>query len=207
MTPLTLFGLAAIALSLLIGVLAKRGVLAGIDDPLMRVGAMVPDVTPGWVISMWRGLTHLGDPAVRTGVAIIAFAVIIGRRTTAYGAMYLLVVLAGMLGYTGMKHAYARSRPHVTNWLTSPTDPSYPSGHAGGAMLVLLLTAMLLGGRGYVGAAVLLAMLIGLSRIAMGVHWPSDVLGGWLFGGGASMVGYGILMRFGGIIPPAISGV
>jgi membrane-associated phospholipid phosphatase len=201
LTRLTFFGLAAIALSLLIGLLAKRGALAGVDDPLMRAGAMVPGVTPGWVIGMWKGLTHLGDPAVRTVVAIVAFAVIIGRRTTAYGAMYLLVVTAGVLGYTGLKHLYARPRPHLTTWLTSPTDPSFPSGHAAGAMLVLLLAAMLLGGRGYIGGAVVLAILIGLSRIAMGVHWPSDVIGGWLFGGGVAMVGYGILMRFGGGIP------
>jgi membrane-associated phospholipid phosphatase len=206
-TRLTVVGLVAVAVSLLIGVLAKRGVLAGFDEPVMRAGAMVPDVTPGWVIGMWKGLTHLGDPAVRTVVAIIAFAVIIGRRTTAYGGMYLLVVGAGVLGYTGLKHLYARPRPHLTAWLTSPTDPSYPSGHAGGAMLVLLLAAMLLGGRGLICAAVVLALLIGLSRIAMGVHWPSDVLGGWLFGSGVAMVGYGILMRFGGVIPPAISGV
>jgi membrane-associated phospholipid phosphatase len=201
LTRLTFFGLAAIALSLLIGVLAKRGALAGVDDPLMRAGAMVPGVTPGWVIGMWKGLTHLGDPAVRTVVAIVAFAVIIGRRTTAYGAMYLLVVTAGVLGYTGLKHLYARPRPHLTTWLTSPTDPSFPSGHAAGAMLVLLLAAMLLGGRGYIGGAVVLAILIGLSRIAMGVHWPSDVIGGWLFGGGVAMVGYVLLMRFGGGIP------
>jgi membrane-associated phospholipid phosphatase len=207
MTRVTLFGLIAIALSLLIGVLAKRGTFAGADESLMRAGAMVPGVTPGWVIAMWRGLTHMGDPAVRTVIAIIAFAVIIGRRTTAYGGVYLLVVTAGVLGYTGLKHAYARPRPHLTTWLTSPTDPSYPSGHAGGAMLVLVLAAMLLGGRGWIAAAVMLAILIGLSRIAMGVHWPSDVVGGWLFGGGCAMVGYGILMRFGGVIPPAISGV
>jgi membrane-associated phospholipid phosphatase len=207
LTDLTLVGIVAITVSLLIGVLAKRGLLAGIDDRLMRAGAMVPDVTPAWVISMWKALTHLGDPAVRTVVAIIAFAVIIGRRTTAYGAMYLLVVTAGVLGYTGLKHLYARPRPLLTTWLTSPTDPSYPSGHAAGAMLVLLLAAMLLGGRGLVCAAVVLALLIGLSRIAMGVHWPSDVLGGWLFGSGVAMVGYGILMRFGGVIPPVISGV
>jgi membrane-associated phospholipid phosphatase len=204
-TRLSLFGLTAITLSLLIGVLAKRGVLAGFDDPLMRAGAMVPGVTPGWVIVLWRTLTHLGDPAVRTGVAIIAFAVIIGRRTTAYGGMYLLVVGIGVLGYTGLKHAFARPRPHLTTWLTSPTDPSFPSGHAGGAMLVLLLAAMLLGGRGLVCAAVGLALLIGLSRIAMGVHWPSDVIGGWLFGGGVAMVGYGILLRFGSVVPAAVT--
>jgi membrane-associated phospholipid phosphatase len=201
MTRLTLLGLFAIALSLLVGALAKRGVLAGLDDPLMRAGAMVPGVTPAWVIAGWKLLTHMGDPAVRTVIAIIAFAIIIGRRTTAYGGMYLLVVGAGVLGYTGLKHAYARPRPHLTAWLTSPTDPSFPSGHAAGAMLVLLLAAMLLGGRGYIGAAVALAVLIGLSRIAMGVHWPSDVVGGWLFGSGVAMVGYGILMRFHGTMP------
>ncbi len=204
MTRLTMIGIVAVALSLVLGMLAKRGVLAVIDDPLMRAGAMVPGVTPAWVIGTWRLLTHLGDPAVRTVIAIVAFAVMIGRRTTAYGGMYLLVVGAGVLGYTGMKHAFDRPRPQLTMWLTSPTDPSFPSGHAGGAMLVLLLAAMLLGGRGLVCSAIVFAVLIGLSRVAMGVHWPSDVIGGWLFGSGVAMIGYGLLLRFGAVSPTAV---
>ena len=204
MKPITIIGLLAIAISLVIGMLAKRGALTGIDEPIMRAGAMVPGQTPAWAIGVAQGFTHLGDPAVRTAIAIIAFAILIGRRTTAYGGMYLLVVGVGVLGYTIMKHSFDRTRPHLTTWLTSPTDPSFPSGHAGGAMLVLVLAAMLLGGRGLICGAVVLAVLIGLSRIAMGVHWPSDVVGGWLFGGGVALIGYTILLRFGTAIPASL---
>ncbi len=193
MTRLTGLGIAAIVFSLLIGLMANRGMLARYDDPVMRAGAMVEGQTPVWAITAARSVTHLGDPVARTLIAIIAFALMVARRSAVSGGLYLLVVGLGVLAYTGLKQAYARPRPHLTTWLTGPVDPSFPSGHAGGAMLVLLLAAMLLGGRGLIPVAVGVALLIGLSRVAMGVHWPSDVVGGWLFGGGVAMIGYAMI--------------
>jgi len=64
---------------------------------------------------------------------------------------------------------------------------SFPSGHSAGSMIFFLTLALLLFHRGRwrhlaVAAAVAASLLVGISRVMLGVHWPSDVVGGWAFG-------------------------
>ncbi len=195
MNPLLLIGVAALLLSLLVGIAGTRGMLVRADVPLMQAGAMVVGETPAWAIAGARLFTRMGDPGVRSVIVIGMAAFLIGRQNLRIAGLYVVTCFVTIAGYTIAKRAYMRPRPRLTPWLAGPTDPSFPSGHAAGAAVVLILAALLIEQRGLVPTAFALVIGIGLSRIAMGVHWPSDVLGGWLFGGGAAMIGYALAMR------------
>jgi undecaprenyl-diphosphatase len=107
-------------------------------------------------------------------------------------ALLLLIGWAGAEGLSnGLKLLFSRPRPDLVPHAVEVTTASLPSGHALLAMAMYLSFAALIPGatsarpvRLYLlVVAVLLALLIGASRIYLGVHWPSDVLAGWAIGG------------------------
>ena len=104
------------------------------------------------------------------------------------GAIQLTgITLTGRLLVELLKDWTARVRPDAMGHLVPVDSLAFPSGHAANATLVWLCLALLLprGARSRafaVWAAVWLALAVGLSRIMLGVHWPSDVIGGWAFG-------------------------
>ena len=89
-----------------------------------------------------------------------------------------------------LKALFARERPEIVPHLVEVHSLSFPSGHSMNSAIVYLTLAVLIA-RGYeerrtrsfvIGAAALLVLLIGVTRIYLGVHYPSDVLGGWTVG-------------------------
>ena len=102
------------------------------------------------------------------------------------------------IGSTLMKDAFGRPRPDVAPHLDVVTSMSYPSGHAVNAVAILLLAAALIpkrNRRAWVAGAALLALMIGLSRVMLNVHWTSDVVGGWLFGLAFALFGIGFVRK------------
>ncbi|MFF7198091.1 phosphatase PAP2 family protein [Streptomyces sp. NPDC008079] len=102
----------------------------------------------------------------------------------------LVVLLAGQAVRTLLVMALHRARPPAADWATHASGYSFPSGHtASSAMAAGLLAWGLLRwrpgrtGRLLTALCALVALAVGCTRVYLGVHWPTDVVGGWLFAG------------------------
>lgn len=134
-----------------------------------------------------RVFTFFGEPTVLIGVGFVVAAWIWWQRSGRLALMLLLVILIGRGLSEVQKYLVARARPGLEPHLVVVRTPSFPSGHATSSMIFYLSLALALtiGARWHrlaITGAVLLSLLIGVSRVLLGVHWPSDVIGGWSFG-------------------------
>jgi len=134
-----------------------------------------------------RALTFLGEPTVLIGAGIICASWLWWRGRRRLAAALVLIVLIGRGLSEAQKYWIARVRPDLEQHLVVVKTSSFPSGHATSSMifyltLALALTAETRWHRVAAAGAILLSLLIGVSRVMLGVHWPSDVIGGWAFG-------------------------
>jgi undecaprenyl-diphosphatase len=134
-----------------------------------------------------RLLTTLGDPTVLIGAGVIAavWLWIAGHRHLPWVLTAIILVGRGLS--EAQKYWIARARPELEPHLVIVKTSSFPSGHAASSMIFYTTLALILTTgtrwRGPAAAvAILLSLLIGTSRVMLGVHWPSDVIGGWSFG-------------------------
>lgn len=157
---------------------------------MREAGDPADPVGPAWLQQVATDITSLGGFTVLTLlVAMVSGFLLLHRRGTA--AMLLLATsISAALASTGLKLLVDRPRPDVALHLVGVTSPSFPSGHALLSATIYLTLGALLARefpapvlrRYFLGVAGLITALVGLSRIYLGVHWPSDVLAGWCAG-------------------------
>ena len=184
--------LAAVALTSM-GLFLGLGATSG-SDAVTRFDHVVRDAVharalPALTWSM-RQATQLGSTLVVTAVSVFAFIVFLLRRRVR--AAILLAVDMGVALFLNsfLKDVFHRHRPDPFFGITAPNSFSYPSGHALFAVCCYGMLAVLVAARltnravkaATLLAGMILATAIGFSRIYLGVHYPSDVLGGWAFG-------------------------
>jgi undecaprenyl-diphosphatase len=142
--------------------------------------------------SIFYGLTVLANTGVVVALTTATTVYLLVRRRFAEAVLVVVTVGGGQLIGTLLKLVVARSRPPLSGALIGlPPSYAFPSGHALAAVLLygvvafLLVRAERLAWQRAVTAALaaLLAVAIGASRVYLGVHWPTDVLGSWLLGG------------------------
>jgi len=145
---------------------------------------------PEWVEEAALEITAIGGyPLVTLSVAAVIGLLLVTKR---YGpALYVfLSVTSGALVSTLMKLYFERPRPDLVEHLDMVHTPSFPSGHALITTVAYLTLAALVMRffedwrvRAYVlFVAVFVALIVGISRIYLGVHWPTDVAAGWALG-------------------------
>jgi membrane-associated phospholipid phosphatase len=150
----------------------------GADIPLHRALRLAGATAPNVVL-----LTDLGGLAVMGPLALATLVLLLWLRRGADALWLALTIVSGRLAVEGLKLVMMRPRPPRLDWLEIVKSWSFPSSHSAGTMMTCLALALLFGrSRLAMAAALLAALSIGWTRVALAVHWPSDVLAGWGFG-------------------------
>lgn len=145
---------------------------------------------PWWMGEVMRDLTALGSPLILGLLTFVTMGyLVVSRRPHAAWLVTLSAAGGGWLNFA-LKEWYDRPRPVVVPSLTVVSGLSFPSGHAQIATIVFLTVASVMARlattparRVYIlSTALLLSLLVGISRVALGVHYPTDVLAGWMVG-------------------------
>lgn len=138
-------------------------------------------------VAVLRAITALGDTTTLVGVAALASAWLLVRRRP-WVAAHVVVTAAGggVLGVV-VKELVGRLRPLVDVEVATASGPSFPSGHTLGStvtygVLLLVFASVPRGRTALTGLVVSIVVAVGLTRVALGVHYATDVLGGWLLG-------------------------
>lgn len=145
---------------------------------------------PVWLRQTMLDITTLGSATMLTLVIIGSAGFMAMKKAYRIALILLGAMISGSGAVVLLKGFFVRPRPTLVDHLVIEHSASFPSGHAANSAIVYLTIAALfmriepdLRTRLFVlCAAILLTLAIGISRVALGVHWPSDVLAGWMFG-------------------------
>ncbi|WP_421739132.1 phosphatase PAP2 family protein [Caulobacter sp.] len=172
-----------------------RAIDLAILDALRQPGRPHELVGPDWLHVAAIDITSLGSLAVLSLLILLAFAVLACLRRWSEGLMLLIGAGGGVTISQGLKALFSRERPDMAYRAVEAVNASFPSGHAMMSAVVFLtlgaLAARFTDRRRLkalaLGAAVFLSLLVGFTRIYLGVHWASDVLAGWCVGAAWAM--------------------
>lgn len=152
-------------------------------DPTRIIG-------PWWTQEVARDVSALGSAVTLITMTVLVLGYLLLRRGYAAAALVVVATLGGYGLSAALKNAFARERPSVVPHLSHVTSESFPSGHSMLASVVYLTLGALLAQVAtrrrekiyFIQAALFLSAMIGVSRVLLGVHYPTDVVAGWSAG-------------------------
>ena len=161
----------------------------------MRPGSMADPWGPGWLEEAALDLTALGGIAVLTLFALVVVGFLVLQRKRLSALLLVLGLAGGVALSEGLKALFGRERPPETLQAVETLNASFPSGHSLlSAVFYLSIGVMLTRAfpqrrfKAYViGVAVLLTLIVGLTRVYLAAHWATDVLAGWSVGAAWAM--------------------
>lgn len=153
-------------------------------------------IGPWWLTTAATDVTSLGSISVLSIIVLLVFGLIVSLRRPREAIVLLAASAGGMALTTLLKDVFQRDRPPLALHLAPAINASFPSGHATLSATIYLTLGALIAHfarrrrvRIYaLSAAVVLTIVVGCSRIYLGVHWPTDVLAGWCVGSAWALV-------------------
>lgn len=145
---------------------------------------------PRWLRQAMVDLTALGGGPFLTLLTVATAGFLVAARKWGMAVFVVLAIAGGGLAGNLLKWIFVRARPDLVPHLVSVDSASFPSAHAMNSAVTFLTLGVLLGRtqkdrrlKAYLmGIAIFLTLLVGFSRVYLGVHWPTDVIAGWAVG-------------------------
>lgn len=158
---------------------------------------------PPWAQEVGRDITALGGYALITILVIVVTGYLLMLRKRGAAAFLLVAIVGGTIASSVLKDWFQRARPDIVPHATEVFTTSFPSGHSTVSAVAYLSMAALLTRvepnsriRAYImTVALLLTLMVGVSRVYLGVHWPTDVLAGWSIGSAWAILCWSIALR------------
>jgi undecaprenyl-diphosphatase len=186
--------------------LVDSGRTGGFDDPgllFWRTGSGLVPKGPKWLLEAVRDVTALGGVVLRNLFAIGAVVALLFLRLRREAVLLVLTVAGAWLVEGAIKGLVGRPRPQIVPHLTEAGGASFPSGHAFNSAVVYIAIALAfatLSARESVrltiiGGAIVVSLVVAWSRVWLGVHFPTDVLAGWLGGAGWAFLAAALLQQ------------
>jgi len=147
-------------------------------------------IGPAWFKELARDFTALGGYGILSTITLLVTTFLHLERRPARAHFVVVAIVAGYSLSMTLKALIARPRPDIVPWLSHVHSSSFPSGHSMMSAVVYLslglmlsdLTSRRLVKTFVVVAPLTISALVGLSRVYMGVHYPTDVVAGWWLG-------------------------
>jgi membrane-associated phospholipid phosphatase len=179
-----------------LGYAVNAGYFRSFDLAISHALNMQRGVTPEWLILFMQGVSWIGGGVQR--YVIVTILTLALWRWWGWGAALAMGLTTLVSAFTSdvMKAFFGRVRPDLVPQLDIIHSPAFPSGHSNNAAVVYILFIMLVPQARHplwqVAAAIMI-VLTGVSRIMLGVHWPTDVLGGWMLGASFAMAAAAVI--------------
>lgn len=181
----------------------RTGALDRLGLLFWRGGVELRPAGPSFLLEGVRDITALGGVLLRNLIALGAAVALLFLRLRREAMLLILTVIGGWIAGWSVKVLVGRPRPEIVPHLTEAGGASFPSGHSFNSAVVFIAIALAfatLSARQSVrltviGAAIAMSLAVAWSRVWLGVHFPSDVVAGWLGGAGWAFLAAAFLQR------------